>query len=77
MTVHEILSANKSLFEVLARNEIDINDYKYLELYANYKRLVSEGHKKAYIVQYLSDIYGVSTRTIYRIEQRFDKNITL
>lgn len=77
MTVFEIISANKSLFELLSKNDIDVNDCKYIEVYLNYKRLVKEGHKKAYIVQYLSDLYGISTRTIYRIEQRFDKTVNV
>ena len=38
-------------------------------------RLMKEGHKKTYIVQYLSDEYDISTRNVYRVIDKFSGNI--
>lgn len=54
---------------------IDVSDLKYLDLYKEYIRLKGEGHKKTYIMQYLSDEYGVTDRTIYRIIDKFSTEI--
>lgn len=50
---------------------------KYLEMYKDYTRLTAEGHKKAYIMQYLADEYSISERTIYRVIDRLSVDVSI
>ena len=52
------------------------DDYRYLELYADYKRMRGEGEKVTYIVSVLSGKYRVSERKVYSIIKRFGTNCT-
>ena len=56
---------------------LSVDDIKYMEMYREYERLRNEGHKKTYIMQYLSDEYEVSERTVYRIVDRFSATIAI
>jgi hypothetical protein len=56
-------------------NVIDAKDVRYLDLYRDYERLCKEGHKKTYILYYLSQQYDVDKVTIYRIAARMRKEI--
>lgn len=75
ITVYDFLAINKSMLEVLSMLPIDIRDVKYLDLYKDYMRLASEGHKKTYIMQYLSDEYNVNERTIYRVIKKLSTEV--
>ncbi|WP_291584069.1 hypothetical protein [Bacteroides sp.] len=75
MKAYELLYINKSVLEAMISASIDVSDLKYLDLYKEYIRLKGEGHKKTYIMQYLSDEYGVTDRTIYRIIDKFSTEI--
>ena len=63
--------------EQMVQMPINPSDVKYLELYRDYMRLVTEGHKKTYIMQYLSDEYEVDERTIYRIINKFSAEVEI
>lgn len=71
MTAYEFLETHKGTMEALLDLPVQPSDVRYLELYKDYQRLTEEGHKKTYILQYLSDEYGVEERTIYRIIRKF------
>ncbi len=71
MTAYEFLETHKGTMEALLDLPVQASDVRYLELYKDYQRLTEEGHKKTYILQYLSDEYGVEERTIYRIIRKF------
>ena len=75
MKAYELLCVNKNMLKLMAESSLDIADIKYLEMYKDYQRLSSEGHKKAYIMQYLSDEYNISERTIYRVIDRLSVDI--
>lgn len=75
MKAYELLYINKSVLETMLSASIDVSDLKYLDLYKEYIRLKGEGHKKTYIMQYLSDEYGVTDRTIYRIIDKFSAEV--
>lgn len=77
MKAYELLSANKIALEIMASVSVDVSDVKYLEMYKEYIRLISEGHKKTYIMQYLSDEYGVTERSIYRIVDKLSTEIEI
>lgn len=75
MKAYELLYANKTALEIMASVSIDVSDVKYLKMYKEYLRLIDEGHKKTYIVQYLSDEYGLGEATIYRIIIRLSADV--
>lgn len=77
MRAYEFVVTHKSVLEQMTQLQIKPNDVKYIELYKEYMRLNKEGHKKTYIIQYLSDEYNVDERTIYRVVNRFSQEIEM
>lgn len=77
MNVYEFLSTHRSVLETIQSLPAKPSDVKYIELYKDYVRLTKEGHKKVYILQYLSDEYKVDERTIYRVVKRLSANVDL
>lgn len=77
MTTFELLKVNKGVIEILIKNDLDIQDVKYIEAFQEYSRLMSEGHKQLYVIQYIEDEYEVSKSTIKRLIKRFSKEVVL
>lgn len=75
MTQYEILTLCESTLRRMVDNGIDAKDVRYLDLFRDYERLCAEGHKKTYILYYLSQQYDVDKVTIYRIAARMRKEI--
>lgn len=73
MTEYDFLKCAESVCKVMAENGIKPDDVRYLQMYEDWKRLRSEGHKVRYISYYLSEQYGVGEATIFRIAKRFEK----
>lgn len=77
MKQYDVLKMAESILRLLVANGVDAKDVAYLEMYADLKRLESEGHKKTYIVHYLQEQYNVPMATIYRVEKRMDREIKM
>ena len=77
MTGYELLAVNENLLKKMQSAALSVDDIKYMEMYREYERLRNEWHKKTYIMQYLSDEYEVSERTVYRIVDRFSATIAI
>ena len=77
MTGYELLAVNENLLKKMQSAALSVDDIKYMEMYREYERLRNEGHKKTYIMQYISDEYEVSERTVYRIVDRFSATIAI
>ena len=77
MTTYEFISTHSGVLEQMVSLSVKPTDVKYLELYKEYSRLMEEGHKKTYIMQYLSDEYSVDERTIYRVINRFSAQVEM
>lgn len=77
MKAFELLILNKNLLQVMENASLDVGDLKYIPVYKEYLRLKEEGHKKTYIMQYLSDEYNIAERTIYRIIDRFSCKVNI
>lgn len=75
MTQYELLKASVSLLAMFEKNSIDAKDVKYIDLYDEYTRLKSEGHKMGYIAYYLSQQYECSEATVYRVVKRMAQDI--
>ena len=77
MKVVDILNFASGICAKMANNNIKPSDYIYVEMYREYMRMRSEGHKYEYIVYYLSNQYNVSEASVYRIVKRLDKELDL
>ena len=77
MKAYELLILNKSLLQMMGDASLDVGDVKYIPVYQEYLRLSKEGHKKTYIMQYLSDEYNIAERTIYRIIDKFSSKVDI
>ncbi|MCD8093946.1 MAG: hypothetical protein LUF01_14425 [Bacteroides sp.] len=75
MNAYELLMLNKNVLQIMEDASLDVGDVKYLPVYKEYVRLSQEGHKKTYIMQYLSDEYNIAGRTIYRIIDKFSSEV--
>lgn len=54
MTAFEILYFNQELLKRLFESGLKISDYKYVDLYIDYEKMLCEGDKVIYIVSVLS-----------------------
>lgn len=72
MTNYEFLKQNRQVIEYMLNSSILPQDVRHLDMYEDYKRLLSEGHKKDYVIAYLSETYNISVRNIYRIVKRLN-----
>lgn len=77
MKVVDILNFASGICATMTNNNIKPSDYIYVEMYSEYMRMRSEGHKYEYIVYYLSNQYNVSEASVYRIVKRLDKELDL
>ena len=77
MNAYELLYANRTALEMMAEVSVEVSDIKYFAMYKEYLRLINEGHKKTYVMQYLSDEYGVAERTTYRIIDRLSTEVEM
>jgi len=75
MKIAELIKVGSSLLNTLAMADVKASDVEYIELYDEYVRLKSEGHKIIYIVASLSDVFDVSERTVYNVVKKFEKEI--
>lgn len=76
MKVYELLSFNKELLLKIHIAGLKVDDYKYVDLYADYLHLKNEGEKVTYIVTLLSSKYGISERKVYNIVSKMQDEIT-
>lgn len=77
MNAYELLILNRNILQVMDGVSLDVGDVKYIPVYKDYVRLSQEGHKKTYIMQYLSDEYNIAERTIYRIIDKFSTTVNI
>ena len=67
MKVIEILNFNRELLKRLQAA-------RYIDLYADYTRLLDQGEKVSYAVAVLSEKYSVSERKVYALVKRFQSD---
>lgn len=76
MKVYELLSFNKELLLKIHIAGLKVDDYKYVDLYADFLHLKNDGEKVTYIVSHLSHKYAISERQVYSIVRRMENEIT-
>ena len=75
MKAHHLIRKNSGLLKHLRSVNVSMSDIDKLDLYDEYRRLLSEGHKKLYITSYLSDEYNLTERHLYRIINRMERSV--
>lgn len=75
MKAHEILLLAKPMLKMLLSAGISPKDVQYLDLYSEYMRLKSEGHKVTYIEAYLCEEFNIRKTKFYEIIKLFDSEI--
>ena len=77
MKVIEILNLNKELLKKFQIAGIRMEDVEYIDLFNEYRTLLSQGEKVSYIVAVLSTKYQVSERKVYDLIRRFKSDCNL
>lgn len=71
MMVANFIKISYGTMKLLSKYGIRMSDFKYVELFSEYERMVEEGSKVSYIVAVLSQRYALSESSVYRILKRF------
>ena len=77
MKIIEIVKINRQLLKNLHTAGVRIEDAKYIDLYADYRRMLANGDKVSYIVIVLSNKYAVSERKVYGLIKHFQSDCKL
>lgn len=75
MTVYDLIKVYEGPMNVLNEANVNLTDVRYIELYQEFLRMKSEGHKLTYIVAFLMDEYSVGQATVYRVIDKFGKPV--
>ena len=76
MTRYELMKATESVLRMCDEAGIDPKEARYLPVYEEWVRLNKEGHKKVWILAYLSQQHSISEATVKRIARKFRKKVT-
>lgn len=75
MKVIEILNFNKELLKKFQTAGIRMDDVQYIDLFNEYRALLTQAEKVSYIVAVLATKYGVSERKVYDLIRRFKSEL--
>jgi len=75
MKVADILTLAEPIIKKLLDGNINPKDIQYLELFSEYERLSSEGHKKTYIEVILCEEFNIGKTKFYEILKNFKSQI--
>lgn len=70
MKAVEILKLLREALKMMSDNGLRLDDWRYVEMYADYVRMKRDGEKYWYIIAELSRLYEVSESTVIRIIRR-------
>lgn len=74
MTIFEIINFNRELLEKLRQTGIRLEDTEYIELFADFNKMVAEGNKVTYVVACLASRFNVSERKVYSLIKHFQSD---
>lgn len=77
MTIIEILNLNKDLLKTFQKVGIRLDDVQYIDLFNEFRKMVTDGEKVSYIVATLALKYDVSERKVYDLIKRFKTDCNL
>lgn len=76
MTRYDLIKSAESILRICDAAGIDPKEARYLPVFEDWQRLNKEGHKKVWILAYLSQQYGISEATVKRIARKMRKKVT-
>lgn len=76
MTIFEILKFNREPLERLRLAGVRLEDARYVDLFADFSKMVADGEKVSYAVAVLAERYAVSERKVYDLVSRFRRDCT-
>lgn len=76
MTRYDLIKSAESILRICDEAGIDPKEANYIPVYEDWLRLTKEGHKKVWILAYLSQQYGISEATVKRIARKMRKKVT-
>lgn len=74
MKVIELLKIDQKVLELLQECCIKMDDVRYVEMYDDYKQIISRGGKITYAVAVLSEKYKISERKVYYLLRKFSND---
>ena len=74
MKVYEILSLAPEMLKMPHMSGIKADDYKWIDMYREYREMKSKGDKMVYIVAVLSERYNVCERKVYKVIRRMQQD---
>lgn len=77
MKVYEFLCLFRDTFTTMARNGISQDDAVYIDLCKEYVAMLSEGHKEAEILLFLSSKHKLQASTIKKAVKRLNEEFNL
>lgn len=77
MTQMQLLKASRTLLELMFENNMKVNDVRHIDMVCEADEMTRKGEQKIYIVQHLSDKYGISTRSVYSILERMHSEVSM
>lgn len=72
MTIYDLLKDNLATLRRFHRNGVAVDSIRFIPLFEDWERMVSQGYKKQYIEQVIADKYGYKPRYI-RLVVKFMK----
>lgn len=77
MKIFEVLTFNRELLARLSAAGVRLGDYRYLDLYNDYKQMVAQGEKVTYVVTVMAERHSISERQVYKVIQRMEATATI
>lgn len=77
MKIIEIVKINRELLRNLHIAGVRLDDTNYIDLYTEYRRMLSKREKVSYIVAVLAVKYAISERKVYALIKRFQTDCNL
>lgn len=74
MKVYEILSLAPEMMKMLHESGIKADDYRWIELYREYRKMKRNGDKTVYVVAVLSERYQICERKVYKVLKRMEQD---
>lgn len=74
MTPYEILELHADLLRRLDGMGVKVSDHALLGLVGEYMSM-KDKYKTSYVMAYLSEKYGMSVRTVYRVVRRLCRGL--
>lgn len=75
MIAFELLYFLQEAMKCLSDCDIKIDDYRYIDMYLEFKEMLAKNEKKEYIKSYLANKYCISESSVSRVVRRLDAQV--